>query len=219
MNRVQFLLESLADLDAGCVCICACACVVQADGGYEEMPGGGRGRGALLGSMPAAVQQLPAVKIVRRAPKIDVNHHASAPPAQARCWHTPPPPPSVQLPRPRLPPVGAARQAAGGAASCAQGALPACQATSLVGIRCRSPLPSEQATTWSSLPAGTACQALECAARCMRPLHVARTCLPGSESPSSSNALQDWGVTHLCFESDTEPYAKQRWVLLAAVQP
>lgn len=24
--------------------------------------------------------------------------------------------------------------------------------------------------------------------------------------------LQEWGVTRLCFESDTEPYAKQRWV-------
>jgi hypothetical protein len=23
-------------------------------------------------------------------------------------------------------------------------------------------------------------------------------------------ALQDWGATHLCFESDTEPYAKTR---------
>ena len=28
--------------------------------------------------------------------------------------------------------------------------------------------------------------------------------------------VQEWGVTHLCFECDTEPYAKERWVLSLA---
>lgn len=44
-------------------------------------------------------------------------------------------------------------------------------------------------------------------------IYFVPACAPHSAArPACHLALQDWGVTHLCFESDTEPYAKQRWV-------
>lgn len=34
--------------------------------------------------------------------------------------------------------------------------------------------------------------------------------LRGTPQEVLPRVFKDWGATHLCFESDTEPYAKQR---------
>ena len=91
----------------------------------------------------------------------------------------------VQLPCAWLSPVGTARPVGGGAAALVPGKRGAFER------RLGHPvvLPSSAPCTIPCLPQAPSCQAA--------------ASLPG--------ALQEWGVTRLCFEHDTEPYAKRRW--------
>ena len=40
--------------------------------------------------------------------------------------------------------------------------------------------------------------------------HAVNLCVPPCVPALRAGLLQDWGVTQLCFEYDTEPYAKER---------
>lgn len=155
VNRVQFLLESLADLDA-------------------RWAGGGAMGWALervqrARSRPLRVASWTLVAALRAACDDPPPNHCTSPPPAASapaaraCW------------------------------CCAASLRRCCPVCSRCGLGVR---PGSR--PW-------------CVGVCSHVLAGLTAVLP-SHSCTPPTCVQEWGATHLCFESDTEPYAKQRCV-------